>query len=121
MMVAIRMLLLPVIMVMVPRNRHDDGKENEEKQQSITLTETMVEHGIVLDRSDPRYEDGTGRQFLIKWGNTPYSDCSYEFERDLILNDVEYESHLEAFLQRSNKVSASGSFPGVGCPQRIFV
>lgn len=97
---------------------NDDGTENEEKQQSMTLTETMVEHGIILDRSDPRYEDGTGRQFLIKWGNTPYSDCSYEFERDLILNDVEYESHLEAFLQRSNKVS--GSSPGVGLPPKDF-
>ena len=91
-----------------------NGTENEMKQQSITLSKTMVEHGIILDRSDPRYEDGTGRQFLIKWGNTPYSDSSYEFERDLILNDVEYESHLEAFLQRSNKVSGlSGSSPGV--------
>lgn len=38
-------------------------------------------HGIVLDRKDPRYEEGTGRQFLVKWGNTPYSNCSYEFER----------------------------------------
>lgn len=81
-----------------------DGAEMDKKEHSLALTKTMVEQGIIFDRSDPRYEDGTGRQFLIKWGNTPYSDCSYEFERDLILNDVEYESHLEAFLQRSNKV-----------------
>ena len=88
----------------IEEDSNDDGTGNEKKRQTITLTQTMVEQGIVLDRNDPRYEDGTGRQFLIKWGNTPYSECSYEFERDLILNDVEYESHLEAFLLRSNKV-----------------
>ena len=83
----------------------DDKAKDQRKRQSITLTKTMEEQGIILDRNDPRYEDGTGRQFLIKWGNTPYSECSYEFERDLILNDVEYESYLQAFIARSQKVS----------------
>lgn len=83
----------------------DDKAKDQRKCQSITLTKTTEEQGIILDRNDPRYEDGTGRQFLIKWGNTPYSECSYEFERDLVLNDVEYESHFQAFIARSQKVS----------------
>ena len=62
------------------------------------------EFGIVMDREDPDFEIGTGRQFLIKWCNTPYSDSTYEFERDLILNDVDYLEHLKAFEKRSKKV-----------------
>jgi hypothetical protein len=61
--------------------------------------------GIVMDKSYPGYDAGTGRQFLVKWGSTPYSDCTYEFERDLIMNEVEYEEQLEEFYKRSKKVS----------------
>ena len=60
---------------------------------------------VVLDKSDPGYEDGTGRQFLIKWCNSPYADATYEFERDLIVNDVEYIPHVEAFEARNTKPS----------------
>ena len=61
--------------------------------------------GMVFDKSDPNFENGTGRQFLIKWKNTPYAEASYEFERDLILCDVEYKDHVKAFLKRSRKPS----------------
>lgn len=61
--------------------------------------------GVILDRKDPNYEDGTGRQFLVKWGNTPYSASTYEFERDLIVNDIDYKDELKDFLRRSRKPS----------------
>ena len=69
--------------------------------------EDEVSHGdlgIVLDRADPDYESGLGRQFLIKWGNQPYTTCSYEFERDLILNNIEYKDQLKSFDKRSTVV-----------------
>ncbi|GAX26228.1 chromodomain-helicase-DNA-binding protein 7 [Fistulifera solaris] len=61
--------------------------------------------GMVFDKSDPSFENGTGRQFLIKWKNMPYTDATYEFERDLILCEVEYKDHVKAFLRRSHKPS----------------
>lgn len=59
--------------------------------------------GIILDCEDPGFEAGTGRQFLIKWKNTPYSNVTYEFERDLIINDIEYLDNLNALEERSKK------------------
>jgi hypothetical protein len=59
--------------------------------------------GIIMDKNHPDYDDATGRQLLIKWGNKSYSDASYEYERDLILMDVEYESHLQDFEKRRKK------------------
>lgn len=59
--------------------------------------------GIIMDKNHPDYDDATGRQLLIKWGNTSYSDASFEYERDLILMDVEYESHLKDFESRNKK------------------
>jgi hypothetical protein len=61
------------------------------------------DYGIVFDKSDEGYEEGTGRQFLIKWVNLGYTEATYEFERDLILKDVEYKSHVKAYLKRSSK------------------
>jgi hypothetical protein len=61
--------------------------------------------GMVFDKSDPSFENGTGRQFLIKWKNMPYTDATYEFERDLILCEVEYKDHVKAFFRRSRKPS----------------
>ena len=61
--------------------------------------------GIVFDKSHPDYESELGRQFLIKWGNSSYTESTYEYERDLILNEIEYLSHVDDFLSRSKKVS----------------
>jgi hypothetical protein len=66
---------------------------------------TSSDFGILMDKSNPEYEDGTGRQFLIKWCHTPYSECTYEFERDMILNDVDYKIDVKAFLSRNKKPS----------------
>lgn len=94
----------------------DPGWTTVERILEVVLPEDMPEnpendsvvakYGIVLDRSDEEgFEEGTGRQFLIKWANTPYSQCTYEFERDLILNEVEYAEHLSAFETRNEKPS----------------
>lgn len=53
--------------------------------------------------NDPNFESGTGRQFQIKWGNKNYAESSYEFERDLILNEVEYKEQLESYNKRKVK------------------
>ena len=63
----------------------------------------LNDFGMIFDKDDPDYETGTGRQFLIKWKSTPYSEATYEFERDLITNDVEYLEHVEGFLNRNRK------------------
>lgn len=64
---------------------------------------TNKDLGIVLDKSDPDFGDGLGREFLVKWGNQGYSEGTYEFERDLILNDVEYKDELKRFLATKKK------------------
>lgn len=68
---------------------------------------TSSDFGILMDKSNPEYEDGTGRQFLIKWCHTPYSVCTYEFERDMILNDIDYKDDVKSFLRRNKKPSKS--------------
>jgi len=59
--------------------------------------------GIIYDKNHEDYESGTGRQFLIKWCNAPYAEISYEFERDLIMMDVEYTEQVDALKKRSKK------------------
>ena len=61
------------------------------------------EYGILLDKNDPHFDHGTGRQFLIKWRNLPYTDMTYEFERDLIMNEIEFKDALAEYLQRTTK------------------
>lgn len=61
--------------------------------------------GMVHDKRDPGFEDGTGRQLLVKWADTPYFDSTYEFERDLIINEVEYKEPLKNFLRWSRQPS----------------
>lgn len=63
--------------------------------------------GMVMDKQHPDFDEGTGRQLLVKWTNLPYSEASYEFERDLILNEVEYKEQTKAFLKRNNKQTKS--------------
>ena len=64
---------------------------------------TTDDLGIVTDKESPRFEDGLGRYFLVKWGNLSYSNATYEYERDLILNNVDYKQQLKAFHARSAK------------------
>jgi len=60
---------------------------------------------VILDRESEEYEDGDGRQLMIKWCSLPYSESTYEYERDLILMGVEYESHCEEYAKRQRKPS----------------
>ena len=75
-----------------------DGVKETGADEEASLKPQDV--GVVMDKKD---EDGTGRQFLVKWGNQPYSEATYEFERDLIWREVDYKQHVEAFLRRNNK------------------
>jgi Chromo (CHRromatin Organisation MOdifier) domain len=68
-------------------------------------TITHDELGIILDKNNPGFENGLGREFMIKWGNCPYTECTFEFERDLILNEVDYKGQLKAYNQRRKMVS----------------
>lgn len=66
---------------------------------------TNDELGMCLDKEDKEaFEEGLGRQFLIKWGNSAYAESTYEYERDLILNEVEYKDQLKDFNRRKKKV-----------------
>ena len=62
---------------------------------------TNQDLGIVLDMTADTYEAGLGRHFLVKWGNQPYTTVTYEFERDLILMDIEYKDQVKSFVKRS--------------------
>jgi len=73
---------------------------NDDKED---VDEAENPFGLILDRDDPDYETGTGRQFLVKWMSLPYSDASYEFERDLIINNIDYEGNVEALKRRMKK------------------
>ena len=65
------------------------------------------DYGMIMDRADPSFDEKTGRQFLVKWGNLPYTECTYEFERDLVLNEIEYVQQLNEFLGRRKKPTKS--------------
>ena len=53
--------------------------------------------------SSPDFEDGTGRQFFVKWGHRNYVESTFEFERDLILNEVEFKDQLASYNERRKK------------------
>ena len=68
-------------------------------------TETNTAGALGLDKKDDVGADGSHkqgwrRQFLIKWENRPYSESSYEFERDLISNDIPYQEKLQEYTKR---------------------
>ncbi len=79
--------------------------ESMEGRRKQSFDPNAGDWGIIFDKTHKDYDSEHGRQFLIKWGNSSYTDATYEYERDLILNDVEYLSHVEDFLARSKKVS----------------
>lgn len=70
-------------------------------EEELTFNETSF--GMIHDATHPEFEASTGRRFYIKWCNMPYSESTIDSERDLILHDVEYKSHLIAFLKRIKK------------------
>lgn len=77
----------------------NDAKQTSADEEAKLKPEDV---GITVDKKD---EKGTGREFLIKWGNSQYSESTWELERDLIWGDVDYKPHSEAFLRRNAKPS----------------
>mmetsp|Transcript_9183 Transcript_9183/g.21889 ORF Transcript_9183/g.21889 Transcript_9183/m.21889 type:complete len:2363 (+) Transcript_9183:217-7305(+) len=80
------------------KNRKRNPSNWQEEQES-----TFKDRGIVSDKADPGFEDGTGRQMLIKWESANYSDCTFEFERDLVLAEIDLMAPLESYYKRTNK------------------
>ena len=76
------------------------GGDDQDQDQN---SHNHNQFGICLDKHSPHFEDGTGRQFLIKWTSQNYSESTFEFERDLILADIEYQPSLLAFQERTHK------------------
>ena len=66
---------------------------------------TPADFGVVLDADDEGYEEGLGRQFLIKWENQPYSECTYEYERDFISTGTLFKEKIKEFQERNTPVS----------------
>lgn len=89
-----------ILEVMATSEYTPGSPEEEDKLENDDL-------GIVTDKNDPEFEKGLGRKFFIKWCNLPYSEATYEWERDLILNNVEYKHHIKAFLGRIRKPTKS--------------
>jgi len=83
----------------------DSENENTSISNTSDKTSSKEKHGIIMDTKHPDYQSGTGRQFLVKWAGADYVAAKFEFERDLLLNDIEYEDHLESFMQRNKKPS----------------
>ena len=79
----------------------------DDEFDEVDSDDPIEKYNIILDVNHPDFEKGTGRQFQVKWVNKPYSEGDFEFERDLILNDVEYLDELAAYERRSNKPSKS--------------
>jgi hypothetical protein len=66
-------------------------------------TSKKSDFDIVLDKKSKKFEVGTGRQFLVKWECMKYSKNTYEFERDLLLADIEYKDALKEYYKRTTK------------------
>lgn len=81
----------------------ETGKKNYPNTWKEEQESSPQDFGIVVDKRDAGFEDGTGRQILIKWESVNYSDSTYEFERDLMLADIEYRPALEAYYERTHK------------------
>ena len=79
---------------------HEEEMHDEEGSEEEADDDEEEPSEIILDVNDPNFEDGTGRQILIKWVNRSYSESNYEFERDLILNEVEYKEELDQYDKR---------------------
>ena len=62
---------------------------------------------LILDEKHPNFQSGRGRQLLVKWCNLGYATSSYEYERDLIWNDIDYSNHIKILKERLEKPDKS--------------
>lgn len=79
-----------------------DGGDTENSHRNVE-EDPIKKYGIVLDPDHPDFSQGTGRLFYLKWANRAYSESTYEYERDLILNGVDYLVELASFELRAQK------------------
>lgn len=75
----------------------------DDEFDEVDSDDPLEKYNIILDVNHPDFEKGTGRQFHVKWVHKTYSESSFEFERDLILNDVQYLDELAEYERRSVK------------------
>lgn len=61
----------------------------------------------ILEVSDPDKDfPEMKRQFLIKWKHLGYASSTYEYECDLISNNIDYETKVSEFQRRRTKPTA---------------
>jgi SNF2 family DNA or RNA helicase len=92
-----------ILEVRLPEVEGDYPSLHADKEDSYSPSD----FGIITDSSDPNYDEALGRRFLVKWRNMPYSDASFEYERDFCLNEIDYKEDLTRFLGRNLKPSKS--------------
>jgi SNF2 family DNA or RNA helicase len=85
----------------------EDWDESTELTIETEESWDSTSFGMILDNAHPEFVSGTGRQFLIKWCNLSYSHSTYEFERDLLINQIDYKNQLRDFLSRQAKPSTA--------------
>ena len=94
-----------ILEVSAPTGHKGDLPTTWEEEQAIDPVE---EFEIVLDKSKKSaFESGAGRQFLVKFTSLGYSELAYEFERDLMLLDVDFKDKLKEFYERTRKPTKS--------------
>ena len=88
-----------------PGLKREDVKNFTCDDPSSPLPSSTKPPKMVFDRDHDDYEENEskGREFLIKWSSTPYSEISWEYERDLINGKVQYEMPTELFFRRNRK------------------
>lgn len=59
------------------------------------------------------------RQLLIKWWNLPYSNSTYEFEKDLQKHEIEYENQLQEFVLRNQKPTKTFIIQGLSAHNEV--
>lgn len=93
-----------VLESIIPESMQEEKlKRKRRGSRGVKRSDEKEDWGIIFDKTHEDYDVELGRQFLIKWGNTSYSEATYEYERDLILMDIEYQSHVESFMKRNKK------------------
>ncbi len=97
------------VLEVIPPEDYPVSKLPSNWMEELAITDPESEYGIVLDnKSDPKaFEEGSGRQFLIKWSSQNYSESTYEFERDIWLMDQKeiLMEKLKEYYERTSRPS----------------
>ena len=74
-------------------------------ERILGLEKIGDEHTYEDDCDNPDAAEGTGRQICIKWANKNYAESTWEYEQDLILNDVQYLDQITLYKLWKQKPS----------------